>query len=122
MCSFYRCHCGGLGLNKGGQREEEAEEVYSHFCQVQTGNTLEKAFVVLPPPGSPPMKTLAFHGEVSASVGRTEVSPSPFHFLVPEDHSPSHLQPATFQNCLCAPVLPSWHLPCDVLLGLQAAL
>lgn len=91
----YRCHCADLGLNKGGQREDEAEDFYSHFYQVQAGNTLQKAFMVLPPPGPSPMKTLAFHGEISLS---------PFHFLVPRDHIPSRLQPATSSVLLfCLP-------------------
>lgn len=109
---------GGLGLNKGGQSEEEAGE---HFCQAQAGNTLEKAFLVLPPPSRPPAETLAFHGEVSASMCHTEVSLSILNFLVPEDHIPSCLQLAASESCLCPPVLPSWHLPLHVSLGLQAA-
>lgn len=109
---------GGLGLNKGGQSEEEAEEICSHFCQAQAGNTLEKVFLVLPPP----TKMLAFRDEVSASMCHTEVSLRTFNFLVPEDHIPSCLQFAASQSCLCPPLLPSWRLPRCISLGLQAAL
>lgn len=36
----YRCHHGGLGLNKERQREEKRRKLCSHFCRAQEGNTL----------------------------------------------------------------------------------
>lgn len=65
---------------------------------------MKKVFMVLPPPGLSPMKTLAFLGEVSISMSHTEVLWSPFHFLSPEDHIPSHIQPAA-SLCSCAAFL-----------------
>lgn len=80
LSNGYRCHCDGLGLNKEGQREKEAGEVCSRFYQAQVGNTLEKAFMVSPLHCLPPVKTFAFHDEVSISMCHTEVSLSPFRF------------------------------------------
>lgn len=80
LSNGYRCHRGGLGQNKEGQREKEAGEICSHFYQAQIGNTLEKAFMVSSVHCLSPLKTFAFHNEVFISVCHTEVSLSPFHF------------------------------------------